>query len=383
MRRLSISTLLLCFLLPSVVSAKADLNNFVVIGDSIAAGYQSGTISPALQQTSFPALIAQQAGLSFILPSLVSPPPPIPNNLAVPGERVCDTLSYNSVLSNPVAVLHNVMLGSGNTQISLAESSSPTTLLIEIGANDVILHAVVKQNIVEGRIAEITQLPVDQVQAGLAQGDPGLLYLAQLISNFISDDPNLKDIFLTSTADFQSCYAQLMQRTSLLPNNSATIVLNIPDVMGSAYVKLLISQGILNSYDVSVMQSRVTEFNNIIASTAKLSNAELLDVFKITQDIEKSGFVVGGQRLNNDFYCGVTSLDGIHPTNTTSALLANKVIQLLNSKFAAGIPMLSLAQVAAVDPLINLDLCASSTLPGSGKNKDVQNAINSMIKPAK
>ncbi len=361
--------------LPSVVFAKVDLSQFIVIGDSIAAGYQNGTITPSSQQNSFPALIAKQAQLNFILPSLSSPPPPTPDNLAVPGERVCDTLSYASVQSNPFAVLHNVMLGSGTTQIGLAESSNPTTLLVEIGANDVLLHAIVKQNIIESEIASITGLTLEQVQIGLAQGNPTLIAIATAISAI----PALNEIFLTSTAEFTGCYTELMNRINNMPSEPTTLVLNIPDVMSSPYVKLMIAEGILNSNDVSIMQSRITEFNQVIASTSQSIGAELIDAYAITKDIAESGYVVGGQRLNTNFYCGVFSLDGVHPTNTIDALIANEVIHALN-QLGAGISPLSVVKIAKVDPLLNLDLCATPTHPASALNKSVQDAINSMTK---
>ena len=372
--------LLFFILLPCAAIAKADLRNFVVIGDSIAAGYQSGTISPSSQQNSFPALIANQAGIGFILPSLTTPPPPVPNNLAVPGERVCDTLSYASVQSNPFAVLHNVKLGANTTQISLAESSNPSILLVEIGANDVLLHAIVKENIVISIMVQYTGLTAEEIQVGLAQGDPVLIGLATQISNGLSADPEYKDVFLTSTADFTMCYNDLMNRIGNMLSKPSTVVLNIPDIMGTAYIKLLISEGILSDYDKTIMPSRLNEFNMVIANNAASHNAQLLDTFGITQNIATKGIIVGGQRLNPNLYCGITSLDGVHPTNTLDGILANNVIKLLNSKFSAGIPPLSVEQIAKVDPLIDLQLCAYPTKPPAAFSS-MRKAMNAMGHP--
>ncbi len=68
--------------------------------------------------------------------------------------------------------------------------------------------------------------------------------------------------------------------------------------------------------------------------------------------------MVNGQRLTTDFLGGIISLDGIHPTNTGWALVANRVIHTLNAQFAAGIPPVALEGVAVQDPLV---------LPGVGR----------------
>ena len=51
---------------------------------------------------------------------------------------------------------------------------------------------------------------------------------------------------------------------------------------------------------------------------------------------------------------GLFSLDGVHATNTGYAVLANAFINALNREFAAGIPLISIEQVAKTDPLILL-----------------------------
>ena len=62
--------------------------------------------------------------------------------------------------------------------------------------------------------------------------------------------------------------------------------------------------------------------------------------------------MVGGQRLTADLFGGIFSLDGIHPTNTGFALIANEFIKALNTSFAAGIPPLPVRQIQKDDPLV-------------------------------
>ena len=68
--------------------------------------------------------------------------------------------------------------------------------------------------------------------------------------------------------------------------------------------------------------------------------------------IKARGFVVNGQRLTVDFLGGLFSLDGIHPTYTGHAILANEFIKTLNSRLGTDIPPLAVRQVAVSDPLV-------------------------------
>jgi hypothetical protein len=101
--------------------APADLSRIVVVGDSLMAGYQNGSLRSSQQVHGIAALIAQQARVALPLPLIADPgipnsltivdpgPPPIlarlpgvcsgrvdlfqqPFNLSVPGHTVQDSL---------------------------------------------------------------------------------------------------------------------------------------------------------------------------------------------------------------------------------------------------------------------------------------------------
>jgi hypothetical protein len=63
--------------------------------------------------------------------------------------------------------------------------------------------------------------------------------------------------------------------------------------------------------------------------------------------------VVGGQKLTTDFMGGLFSLDGVHPTNTGYAIIANEFIKTMNGSLRADIPYVSVEQVSETDPLIS------------------------------
>ncbi len=61
---------------------------------------------------------------------------------------------------------------------------------------------------------------------------------------------------------------------------------------------------------------------------------------------------MGGRLLTTAFLGGLFSLDGIHPTNTGYAILANEYIQTINRALDAEISPVSVEQVSKADPLL-------------------------------
>src|SRR5215831_13863344 len=104
-------------------ASRADVSRLVVVGDSLSAGFQNGSLLGAQQLHGYASLVAQQAGVELPLPEIAYPgipnvltlvdpgPPPLilevqggpstgrvdpsvqPFDLAVPGARVADALT--------------------------------------------------------------------------------------------------------------------------------------------------------------------------------------------------------------------------------------------------------------------------------------------------
>jgi len=166
---------------PGSTSGNANFSRFVTIGNSITAGYQSGTIYQSGQIYSYGNLIAQRVGTEFQMP-LVSDPglggrmevvktSPFTlytnpskgsllnasynapyNNLGVPGALTYDVLyatnSTNCASAvfanspNPYfdVILRNSTLNKG-TQLQQALALAPTFITLWIGNNDVLGYA--------------------------------------------------------------------------------------------------------------------------------------------------------------------------------------------------------------------------------------------------
>ena len=143
--------------------------NYVALGNSITAGYQSSGINDSLQRRSYAALLAAQMGTRYAYAQLAGRgcAPPVANfltqaragtgstaatcdlrtpstsdllnNVGVPGATVADLTADNgSTASN---ILTSLILG-GQTQVEKALAIDPTFASIWIGNNDVLAAAV-------------------------------------------------------------------------------------------------------------------------------------------------------------------------------------------------------------------------------------------------
>ncbi|MDT3696934.1 MAG: hypothetical protein ROY99_11160 [Ignavibacterium sp.] len=159
------------------VSGTADFTRFVTIGNSITAGYQSGTIYESAQMYSYGNLIAKQVGTDYQIPYVSDPGlggrmevqslspftlftntssgmplnasyPKAYNNLGIPGALTYDVLFARSsttcasfVFSGSANPYFDFILRGKGTQLEQALSLSPTFITIWIGNNDVLGYA--------------------------------------------------------------------------------------------------------------------------------------------------------------------------------------------------------------------------------------------------
>jgi lysophospholipase L1-like esterase len=117
---------------------------------------------------------------------------------------------------------------------------------------------------------------------------------------------------------------------------------------------------VLTAVEMAKIRAAVHLYNGIIAAHAFARGAALVNIHGLTAEIDRKGYVVNGQRLTTGFLGGIFSLDGIHPTFTGHAIVANAFIDALNWRFGAGIPYVPVAKVASTDPLVPKGVVQSS-----------------------
>ena len=107
------------------------------------------------------------------------------------------------------------------------------------------------------------------------------------------------------------------------------------------------------------MQANVVAYNQVIAAQAKIAGATMVDINALFNTIAANGLTISGYTGTATFLGGFFSLDGIHPTNTGYAVVANTFIDAVNASSKTSIPDVNLAAVAAADPLWPPTLAAS------------------------
>jgi hypothetical protein len=122
-------------------------------------------------------------------------------------------------------------------------------------------------------------------------------------------------------------------------------------IAGGTQTTQVSDAGVLTAAEVVIVQQRVTDFNTVSAAQAKTAGATLVDIHALFAGVATSGLSIGGYTGTNGFLGGFFSLDGIHPTNTGYAVVANTFIDAMNAGFSAKIPEVNVATVAAADPL--------------------------------
>lgn len=168
--------------------------------------------------------------------------------------------------------------------------------------------------------------------------------MAQLNTN-----PNLPAAggwYLTETGFFATLQQAMAAITAnpAAPNFSTlTLDPNGPNSgLGGAY---------LNATLVGQVQTLNTAYNTVIDQIANGSgkNVALVPITALFNQAATSGLTIApGETLSLKFGGGLVSWDGLHPSNTGYAVIANAFIQTADTAFGMSIPALSATDLAAI-----------------------------------
>jgi lysophospholipase L1-like esterase len=375
-----------------------NFSNTIFLGDSLTAGFQSGSLLDTAQVHGWANLVATQGAFNISLPliappgapsvlELVSlgPPPDIattpgtttgrdnpqtqPTDLAVPGALVNDVA--NTVpLANPAAgqqqinqlVLGFPGLGYGEalSQAGFAIKAQPTTIFLWIGNNDALVADETGMPSSMTSVANFTT----QYQALITQlttQTPAHLIIANIPD--VTKVPYLTPAALVLgevSAETGLPTAELSIILGISPGDfvNPTGTAEIPAILGGLQQGPITDSGVLSAAEVVTVQTQVTAFNQVIAAQAKAANATLVDINALFSQLFTSGLTINGYTGNASFLGGFFALDGIHPTNTGYAVVANAFIDTMNSSIHTKIPDVPLGPVAAADPFWPPNLAA-------------------------
>jgi len=387
-------------LAPAHAAGAGDFRRLVVVGDSLSAGYQNFSlfdsdsltaVPPGGQKHGYAALVARQAGAGLALPLISFPgvPPALTlmpggqivrgsatgtrinpavqaYNLSVPGFTVSDALAHavpGDPVNNPVdamtglvlATPGNVVRGCGPiptrfvpwlklpsalvvSQVVCAAALRPTTILVSLGSNDAL------QSLLFGT-------PPTNPAVFAAKYSAVLGVLAATGAKIVvSNIPDVTVVpFLVPVPAFRSaCPAAVLPATI---SDADYVVPNLLDATEPA-VDVCTNYAVRSRALVAQAGAAVTAYNAAIARRARIVGAVVVDFNGLLARIARDGYRVGNRVLTTAFLGGLFSLDGIHPTNTGYAILANQTIAAMNARWRTRIPLVSVDQVAATDPLI-------------------------------
>jgi phospholipase/lecithinase/hemolysin len=349
-----------------------DFSRFVVTGDSLTAGYQNAQLISTSQVYGYANVIATQAGVSLNLPLVPSPGypqitieggfavvtgadpfvfPPFTKqtyDLGVPGFTVGNFVTLPSTCppdyTNAIAVMAQEILNptcspSAPTELQEAVSLKPTTAIMWIGNNDVLL------TILEG--TQPTSLfsfatSYNQAMSGMAHASKHLV---------VANIPDVTLLpYLTTipelAAELKTTVPFVELTFGLAPGDEVTpyalpLILAMEETGKFTKLSDTGSNGpiVVRAATILEIKALVLAYNAIIEVEAAINGATVVDIYSYVNSLAANGVVVNGKKLTTVFGGGLFSADGVHPTNTGYALIANEFIKTMNRSLGTNVPL--------------------------------------------
>lgn len=376
---------------PRLTGSHAIFQNYVAIGNSITAGWQSSGISDATQRQSFAFLLAQQMGTRYAYASLRNPGCPAPvinfqtqarptgappcalrdaalatdilNNVAVPNASSFDPIDADGTpFSN---ALTSFILG-GRSQVQRALDADPTFATIWVGNNDVLGFAVqdARTNAPTG-IAGMTtatqfQTNYDAMVAALLAGAPDLegvligvvqvanapiMFPAAAMSNPVFK-AGFDAIAGTATTLDPSCLPAGAGAASLINTFMAhairaglhpPVVACVPGGATGTLPAPLGDQLVLDPSEQATVSQRITAYNTYIQQKASQIGFAYFDPNPTLSTLRAGGTIIRNTpnwaATSADAFGTGMSLDGAHPGPALHRMLANLLIPIINAQY--------------------------------------------------
>lgn len=363
----------------------------VVIGDSLSAGFQNGSLLDTQQPNGWASLVAKQAGFSLVLPLIAPPgapavlqltslgPPPVitqesgtttgrdnpndqPYDIAVPGHTLDDLINRQPVLiptSSEDVITELVLalpLSVPRSQLEEAIHLKPTALFLWIGSNDALVADEAGTPAVMTPIASFTS-DYQQLISTIKSQTKATLIVANIPD--VTSVPYLTPgaVVLAEAAALThlptSALSALLgiQPTDLVnPTGLAEVQADLTGLESGVAPTPLTDDGFLNATEIAQVQSTVDQYNAVIAAQVSSAGGILVDIHSYFQQLQQSGITINGYPATTGFLGGLFALDGIHPTNTGYALIANQYIAAINASLKTSITAVDVGSVASSDP---------------------------------
>jgi lysophospholipase L1-like esterase len=301
-----------------------------------------------------------------------------PFDLGIPGQTVHEALyqygavtncpgsittALGSLVGDESATIFPVLgtFGSNVSQISAAVSLKPAVVTVWLGSNDLLKYALSggayaatdPGSLYTDMVSIITQLQATGAKVAVAN------LFDVLDASYFTSAAELQSFMTLENvpAPLQAYYLALVpsQGYLLLPGFLKVAGALAADAANPALAPInpnLLATDVMPGAFAASVQSYNTQYNTQIAAAVTKTGAVLVDVHSVYAQI----YAGGGYPVNPPKCCstifggGLTSLDGIHPSNTGYAIIANTFIQTLDQAFSLTIPPVNIGTIYATDP---------------------------------
>ncbi len=319
--------------------------NYVAMGDSITAGFQSGGLTRASQRASYARLLGLRGGLDVVMPEVNDPgcPPPVnakgevnctrrnpllrTADVAVPGAKVHDVLfSTDTQVQNPDLQLYDprvyrLILGAGTTQMDAALARKPKFVTFWLGSNDILLPTL------RGRPDEAT--PLDAFRADYAAALDRLVGagVAHIVVMTVPDVTRVPALLP----------ARLLQVTGLVDAScQGQDVYFGSVVVGRATRERPLSCAspeALTGEEFGQAQRVVEAYNAAITELAAARGIPVFDVNAVLATLPGRPAVPNQQQPFGPSF----SLDGVHPSDFAHQRFAQALAVFMNQQFGTSL----------------------------------------------
>jgi len=364
---------------PAPAAERLDPTLTVVLGGGLSAGFSGFRLTEAAQNQAWPVLAANQMGtyisvptmresgqagvvnsyqpLKGLLPQVTQsgeralPFPFFSMNLSVPFLRVGDALRVrpqpqydgiklitaiegdlqrtlvNAILGGPLLTLQPPVLW---TQVEYAQILNPTLAFIQLGFEDV-SEAAIRNNewLVTGE---------DSFAADYRLVLNRMLATNATVVVMTVPDPTETAYFATIDELAQRYGVgseELQTRFGLAAGDMVTLggMVEIADALRGRRSNVLSADGVLSAGVAVRVRAAVSSYNAEIRSAVQGSRAVIFDLAAFMHQVKVSGARSGSVSVTGDYGGGFYSEDGIYPSPTGQALLANAILGFLNDKY--------------------------------------------------
>ena len=405
---------------PASSNGAVDFSTYVAAGTSISAGWQSSGLVDRHQIHSFPAVFAQQIGKTVQLdgrgtfsipvwdrdgfPALleiksysplvinnigrvtgnpVNDQPAAFHNMAVPYAVAFDFVDTTFYYNNPTAQvprpaeatsLFNGIARHRGTIASQVLSLSPTFISWEYGANEVLGPA---------STGAAPSATTGANHAALLTASMNLIHtFAPNAKVAVVNVPDVTSIpFFTTFPPFTVSLTTGLP-VALIGPGGASLAAGDLVTLGAG---TLLAQGIgfpvgsynyvnpsapgngtalpgavvLDAAEVAATSLEVAKMNTAVDTVALRPFVVKVDLHALLAAAAQNGIRIGGTTFTTDFVTGgLFSLDGVHPNDLADAVIANVMIDAVNTKFGSSI--------AHANPLAFAGANASRAVPARG-----------------